>query len=70
MSFIETFATQVRAAYTNQDQTLFSQLITIDVNSANVSSLSRELVHVRKRSISFQQLSKSLSLTNNSKIDK
>lgn len=46
MAFIENFATQVREAYVNQDQILFSQLISIDVNNQNVLHLVQELVHV------------------------
>lgn len=46
MSFIENFATRVRGAYVNQNQIIFSQLLTIDVNNPTVIQLLEELVYV------------------------
>jgi hypothetical protein len=46
MSNLQSFAYQIKQAYDNQDSQLFSQLITVEITSPTVLTLSQELLHV------------------------
>lgn len=53
MSFIEKFSAQVREAHINGDQTLYSQLISLNLNNPNVNRLIQELNHVIRETNCF-----------------
>lgn len=46
MSILQSFAYQVKEAYDRQDSQLFSQLITVEITSPTILTLSQELLHV------------------------
>jgi hypothetical protein len=46
MSNLQSFAYQIKKAYDNQDSQLFSQLITVEITSPTVLTLSQALLHV------------------------